>query len=97
MEEMIINFIATIITFGIFFGVPILVIVYFIYEYKYYKGENFANIKKKIQNYIDECNEMNDHIEDLKNTYAEFKQTDYGTATNIDYSNYNYQRRELKK
>ena len=54
-------------------------------------------IKKKIQNYIDECNEMNDHIEDLKNTYAEFKQTDYGTATNIDYSNYNYQRRELKK
>lgn len=97
MEEMIINFIAKIITFGIFFGVPILVIVYFIYEYKYYKGENFANIKKKIQNYIDECNEMNDHIEDLKNTYAEFKQTDYGTATNIDYSNYNYQRRELKK
>ena len=97
MEEMIINFIATIITFGIFLGVPILVIVYFIYEYKYYKGENFANIKKKIQNYIDECNEMNDHIEDLKNTYAEFKQTDYGTATNIDYSNYNYQRRELKK
>ena len=40
---------------------------------------------------------MNDHIEELKNTYAEFKQTDYGTATNVDYSNYNYKRKELKK
>ena len=93
MEETIIN----IISYCMFFGAAILVLGYFIYEYKYYKGEDFANIKKKIQNYIDECNEMNDHIEELKNTYAEFKQTDYGTATNVDYSNYNYQRRELKK
>lgn len=97
MEEMFINLIATIITFCIFFGAPILIIGYFIYEYRYYKGEDFAKIKKKLQNYIDECNEMNDHIEDLKNTYAEFKQTDYGTATNVDYSNYNYKRKELKK
>lgn len=97
MEEIIINIIATIITFCIFFGVPILIIGYFIYEYRYYQGEEFAKIKKKLQNYIDECNEMNDHIEELKNTYAEFKQTDYGTATNVDYSNYNYKRKELKK
>ena len=90
MEEIIINIIATIITFCIFFGGPILIIGYFIYEYRYYQGEEFAKIKKKLQNYIDECNEMNDHIEELKNTYAEFKQTDYGTATNVDYSNYNY-------
>ena len=97
MEEIIINIIATIITFCIFFGGPILIIGYFIYEYRYYQGVEFAQIKKKLQNYIDECNEMNDHIEELKNTYAEFKQTDYGTATNVDYSNYNYKRKELKK
>ena len=97
MEEIIINIIATIITFCIFFVGPILIIGYFIYEYRYYQGEEFAKIKKKLQNYIDECNEMNDHIEELKNTYAEFKQTDYGTATNVDYSNYNYKRKELKK
>lgn len=97
MEDIIINIIAYFITFGMFFGAPIVIITYFIYEYKYYKSEEFSKIKEKIQNYINECNDMNDHIEDLKNTYAEFKQTDYGTATNIDYSNYNYKRKELKK
>lgn len=97
MEEMIANIIAYIIAICIYLGAPILIIGYFIYEYKYYKCEEFAKIKKKTQNYIDECNEMNDHIEELKNTYAEFEQKDYGFATNSDYSNYNYQRKELKK
>lgn len=88
MEE----FVAVLVVIGL-----ILMIAYFIYESIYYKGEKFLNIKNKIQNYIDECNEMNDHIEDLKNTYADFKQTDYGDASFIDSSAYNYQRRELKK
>ena len=75
----------------------VLIIAYFIYESCYYSGEDFAKIKKKIQKYIDECNDMNEHIEDLKNTFVDFEQTDYGDATNIDSSNYNYKRRELKK
>ena len=52
MEEIIINIIATIITFCIFFGGPILIIGYFIYEYRYYQGEEFAKIKKKLQNLL---------------------------------------------
>ena len=75
----------------------VIIIAYFIYESCYYSGEDFAKIKKKIQKYIDECNEMNEHIEELKNTFVDFEQTDYGDATNIDSSNYNYKRRELKK
>lgn len=85
------------IAFLLYILLPILIIAYFIYESKYYKGEEFLSIKEKIKNYIDECNEMNDHIEDLKNTYTDFKQTDYGLANNVDSSNYNYKRRELRK
>lgn len=96
MEETIINIIAYFITFIIFFGGPLLVIIYFIYEYKYYKSEDFLKIKSRIKNHIDECNELNEHIEELKETYVNFKQTDYGNAINVDYSNYNYKRRELK-
>ena len=97
MENVIINIIAYFITICIFFGIPLVIIIYLIYENKYYKNEKFLSLKTRIKNYIDECNEMNVHIEELKNTYIDFKQTDYGTAHSIDYSNYNYKRSELKK
>ena len=97
MEEQVIDIIATIVTGLIFIGGPLLGLSYLIYEYMYFKGERFLKLKSRIQNFIDECNEMNNHIEELKNTYVDFKQTDYGIATSIDYSNYNYKRKELKK
>ena len=97
MEETIINIIAYSIAIGIYLLIPILIISYFIYENKYYKGEKFLSIKSKIKNYINECNEMNEHIEELKETYVNIKQTDYGMAYNTDLSNYNYKRKELKK
>lgn len=96
MEETIINILAYFFTFLLFFGGPLCVLIYFIYEYRYYKSEDFLKIKKRIQNHIDECNELNEHIEELKETYVNFKQTDYGVAENVDYSNYNYKRKELK-
>ncbi len=97
MEELIINIIAYIITFTIFFGLPLALIIYFIYEYKYYKSEKFINLKNRLQSYIDECNDLNEHIETLKNSYINFEKTDYGNADNTTYGNYNYKRKELKK
>ena len=96
MEELIANIIAYIITLGIFLGGPIVVILFLIYQYKYYKSESFIFIKNKIKKYIEECNELNDHIEELKSTYANFKKTDYGEAVGIDNSRYNYNRKALK-
>lgn len=80
----------------IMLGGPIAVLVYFIYEYKYYKSEDFLSIKNSIKDYIKECNELNEHIEELKSAYVDFKHTDYGTAQYRDNSSYNYKRPELK-
>ena len=38
------------------------------YEIYYYKSSSFSEIKQKITNYIDDCNDLNQHIEDLKHT-----------------------------
>ena len=94
--DTIINVISYLIATFIVLGIPILIVAYFIYEYKYYKSDKFLEIKNRLQDYISECNELNNHIEVLKNSSLIFKQTDYGQASNIDYSRYNYQRRNLK-
>ena len=75
----------------------ILIIAYQIYAYKYFKSEQFLSIKDKIKNYTEDCNNLNDHIEQLKKTYVDFRQIDYGTAQYIDNSRYNFKRPELKK
>jgi hypothetical protein len=63
------------------FGIILtLFIAWKIYKYTYYKGENFNKLKKGLNNYILSCNELNDHIEVLKETYSEVKKIDYGTA-----------------
>lgn len=70
---------------------------YLLYEYFYFKGENFLNIKKSIENNTKECNNLNAHIETLKKSYVDFKKTDFGDAKYIDNSKYNYKRPELNK
>lgn len=90
------------ITFGAFFVALGLIwgiyeICWLIYEYFYYKGKNFLSIKESIKENAEQCNELNQHIEDLKNTYINKKKTDYGNADYIDNSSYNYQRPKLEK
>lgn len=94
MADIIGNIIGIIIGFCIIFS-PFIIVGYFIYEYFYYKSDKFLNIKKKIQKHIDECNELNQHIEELKMTYANIKKTDYGSANVVDNSAYSYKRTQL--
>lgn len=68
-----------------------------LYESVYYKSEKFLFIKNRIQTYILNCNELNHHIEELKNTYIGINQLDYGKAVYTDESRWNYKRPELKK
>ena len=37
----------------------------------YYQSDDFWKIKDKIKEYVDKCNELNDHIEDLKLSFVE--------------------------
>lgn len=74
-----------------------LIVFYFVFEYFYFRSKKFLRIKESIQEYTNGCNELNAHIEDLKNAYVDVKQTDYGHADYVDKSLYNFKRPELKK
>ena len=75
----------------------IIFVVWKIYETFYYKSNDFLTIKNHIQSYVNNCNDLNRHIEDLKDTYIGINQLDYGKATYQDNSQWNYKRPELKK
>lgn len=79
------------------FIIIVLIISYQIYIYKYFKSEKFLAIKNSIEKYAKDCNDLNDHIEELKQSYINFKQIDYGSANYIDNSKYNFKRPHLKK
>lgn len=45
-----------------------LVIAYLTYSSLYFRGWKFSAIKDRIQKYIQDCNELNQHIEELKSS-----------------------------
>ena len=63
-------------------------IIWKIYEVVYYTGNDFLNIKNQVQNYVQDCNELNDHIDELRSTYIGINQLDYGKSVYYDNSNY---------
>lgn len=71
-------------------------IIWKLYEFFYYKSSRFLDIKQRITSYINDCNELNRHIEDLKNTDLVYDKKDYGVASYQDTSKWKYQRKHLK-
>ena len=71
-------------------------IVWKIYESVYYKSTAFSEIKNRINAYINDCNELNRHIEELKDTNLLSNKVDYGNASFQDSSKWNYKRKHLK-
>lgn len=67
-------------------------VAYKIYANLYFKSEKFKAIKNGIEQYTKNCNDLNDHIEELKSSYAEIKSFDYGEKQLYDSSNYNMKR-----
>lgn len=84
-------------------GIPLIVFLLFlfiawkIYEFIFYKSNKFLTIKESIALYVKNCNELNEHIEELKNTHLGINQLDYGHSDYYDNSKYHYKRSELKK
>ncbi len=75
----------------------IIAVAWKLYERNYYKSKNFINMRNRIETFIVNCNDLNNHIEDLKETYIGINQLDYGRAEYQDTSKYKYKRSELKK
>lgn len=68
----------------------ILFSIWKIYENSYYKSIKFKIIKKELSDYVTNCHELNEHIEELKNSYSGIEKKNYGRAEIEDNSRYNY-------
>lgn len=67
---------------------------YQIYSFMYFGGEKFLKVKNSISQYTANCNELNDHIEELKSTYSYVRSLDYGESYLNDHSRYNMKRKK---
>lgn len=75
----------------------IIYIFLFIYQYFYFKSEDFLEIKKDISKYTDDCNELNEHINELKKDSGVYKANQHGEAKAFDGGVFNTNRKEAKK
>ena len=76
--------------------IAFLILSYNIYKKVYFKSEKFLIVKDSIKENTTKCNDLNEHIEELKNAYIDVKSMDYGQANYIDNSRYNFRRPEWK-
>lgn len=81
----------------IIFGLLVMILILNVYAYIYFRSIEFNKIKESIKDNTIKCNELNDHIELLKNTYTYMKKIDYGSAIYTDNSKWNYKRPGLQK
>lgn len=80
----------------IFIILVALVVAYQIYAAFYFRGEKFGAVKERIQKHIQDCNDLNSHIEELKGTSLVVNRTDYGQAEYHDKSKWKVKRTALK-
>ncbi len=88
------------------FGTALLFVgaIYLIYEiswqiveYFYYRSSKFLFVKQNIASNTQQCNDLNQHIEELKRAYVNINTVDYGQAEYKDDSYYNYKRPNIDK
>jgi len=72
----------------------LLTLSFIIYRYFYFNGSQFLNLKSDIQKYIQNCNDLNDHINQLKSSFVDISSYDYGKGELNDNSNYKFKRNE---
>ena len=60
---------------------------------RYFKSEEFLAIKESISQHVQDCNDLNQHIQNLKLSYADIESFDYGKGQLSDTSRYNMKRK----
>lgn len=80
------------------FGAPIIPpIVIWLYETFFFHSRKFKDVKESVSKHVIDCNNLNQHIESLKDTSLISNRTNYGTANYTDNSKRNMRRPELSK
>lgn len=77
--------------------VALAIVGWWIYEFSYFRGQRFKDVKDRISAYITDCNDLNAHIESLKDTALVINRATTGVAEYKDASNWNMKRPELAK
>lgn len=67
------------------------------YEFMYFRSAKFLDIRRRISAHVRDCNDLNDHIEELKGTRLGTDMSLRGHAEWRDSSRWNYRRSELGK
>lgn len=75
----------------------VVLVIYQGYAYYYFGSANFLTVKNSIRQLTDDCNDLNNHIEDLKSTYAYVRAPDYGESYLRDDSRYNMKRKRWQE
>lgn len=78
------------------FAIAVLFVAKLIYEFCYFRGEAFKATKERIATYIADCNDLNAHIESLKDTALVINRAETGVAEYKDASKWNVKRPELR-
>lgn len=60
---------------------------------RYFKSEEFLAIKESISQHVQDCNDLNQHIQNLKLSYADIESFDYGKGKLSDTSKYKMKRK----
>lgn len=68
-----------------------------IYEFFYFHSKSFLSIKERINSYIVDSNNLNEHIEELKQTHIGENRLELGESNYKDTSKWNVKRPELRK
>src|SRR5690606_8463516 len=85
-------FLIIIASIAVIISIPIL--AYFLYRNFYFQNNKFLTLKTSINTHIQNCNDLNDHIDQLKSSFIGINTYDFGHSELIDKSNYNFKRKE---
>lgn len=66
-----------------------------LYAFIFFHGKKFNSLKESIQKYINDCNDLNEHIEELRSSFVDIKKIDYGEASYQNVGAHNYKRKEI--
>lgn len=72
-------------------------ISYAVYAYRYFNGQKFGVIKRKVSAYAKECNELNKHLRGFRNIESSIRTIYQGSADLSDESEFNYKRNDWDK
>lgn len=75
------------------FGLGLLYLIFYLcYTTYYFNSKKFKEIKESIKKYVDDCNDLNVHIQELSKASEHYSITNYGESNFVDTSIHNYRR-----